>query len=181
MAPKTAQEGQDGASYWLTAPKMVPHGPRWPQRSLQDGPRRLQDGPSDPRDASRKAPGSEKRPKTYCFSMILRFGAIAPQELQKGPRWPQDSPKWAWDGPKTAQDGPKTAPREPQGSSSGLKRGPRRRQDGPSGLQEGPQEGSKRELRPNLAQGPLQDHPGTPPGPFRAPPGTDFGTDLDNI
>ena len=69
-----------------------------------------------------------------------------------------------------AQDGPNKAPREPQGSSSGLQRGPRRSQNGPSGLQEGPQESSKRELRPKLARGPLQDGPSDPEDASRQAP-----------
>ena len=85
------------------------------------------------------------------------------------------------DGPRWPQDGPKTAPRGPQGSSSGLDRGPRRSQNGPSGLQEGAQEGSNRELRPILARGPLQDHPGTPPEALRDPFRDRFWNRSENI
>ena len=55
-ASKTAHEGQNCASCWLTAPKMAAYCPRWFPRSLQDGPPRLQDGPWDPQDASGRAP-----------------------------------------------------------------------------------------------------------------------------
>ena len=79
------------------------------------------------------------------------------------------------------QPKPKMAPGEPSGRSGGLERGPRGSQNGPSGLQERPQEGSKKELRPIEARGPLQDHPRTPPEPLRDPFRDRFWNRSENI
>ena len=68
-------------------------------------PKRVQEAPKRPQEASRSAPRGPKRP---------------PRALQEAPRGPQETPRAGEEGSKPAQDLPrplKTLPRRPQGFS----------------------------------------------------------------